>query len=337
MKNGELSIRYGLAAIKNVGEAAMEMLIKDRNDNGAFESLDDMANRLDGKVVNKRILENLIKAGALDWTGETRKGMTDRLEKVLSAASSLQKDRASGQGALFGFDELAAPPVSAGADSEEYEEWSKEGRLSDEKELLGFYVTGHPLDKFRGVIDADGYTAFGMLSELDAGDRKQKYKFGGMIKLVEHKVASKSGKAFGVMHLQDFTADVEVVCWGDTYTSAKEAGILEPGKVVRFKSGIQVDDRTEDVRMGFCSELTEVKSTAKKPKGLELTLSVLRHSVSDLEKIKTVLGKHSGKTEVQIRFIGSKGRAAIMRLGDSFQVRNSEKLRSQLSRWIDVD
>ena len=77
------------------------MALKERDENGAFESLDDFCDRLDSKVINKRILENLIKAGAMDWTGETRAGMTERLEKVVSSASSAQRDRAAGQGGLF--------------------------------------------------------------------------------------------------------------------------------------------------------------------------------------------------------------------------------------------
>jgi len=335
MPNGESSIRYGLAAIKNVGEAAMEMLIQNRDQDGKFESLDDMANRLDGKVINRRILENLIKAGALDWTGESRAGMTLRLEQVLSAANAIQKDRASGQGALFGVEEVSSAPSMTESHIEQIAEWPKEDRLVHEKELLGFYVTGHPLDKFRGVIDGEAYTSFGMISELDASDKRKKYKFGGMISHVEHKV-TRAGKPFGVLHLEDFTGDTEVVLWSETYNPAKEAGILEPGKVIRFKSGIQVDDRTEEIRLAFCSEVTEVKAKSKKLKGLELSLSVLRHNSGDLAKIKEILKKHPGKTEVYLRFSGSKGRNALISAGTSYQVKNSPQLNAELSKWIDI-
>jgi len=334
MKNGEMSIRYGLAAIKNVGEAAMEMLIAEREQNGVFESLDDLANRLDSKVINRRILENLIKAGALDWTSETRAGMTLRLDSVISSANVLQKDRASGQGALFGMEEVTSAPSLTNHGIEQVEEWPKEERLVHEKELLGFYVTGHPLDKFRGVIDGDGYESFGMIPELDASDRRKKYRFAGMISHVEHKI-TRAGKPFGVLHLEDFTGDTEVLLWAETYTPAKEAGLLEPGKVIRFESGLQIDDRTEEVKLAFCSKVTEVKTTSKKVKGLELTLSVLRHGSQDLAQIKRVLSEHPGKSDVYFRFVGSKGRSALVSAGTSYQVRNSAKLKSELSRWIE--
>ncbi|MEO7342714.1 MAG: DNA polymerase III subunit alpha, partial [Luteolibacter sp.] len=155
--NGSKAVRYGLAAIKNVGEGAMAAAIADREANGKFASLDNFSTRLDSKSVNKRILENLVKAGAMDWTGESRAGMFSRLEQVVSSASSAQKDRASGQVSLFDaldFVPPAATEKKRRSDST-IEEWSKDERLAHEKELLGFYVTGHPLDRFRKVIDSD--------------------------------------------------------------------------------------------------------------------------------------------------------------------------------------
>lgn len=335
MRNGEISIRYGLAAVKNVGEAAMDTLIRDREENGTFESLDDMANRLDGKVVNRRILENLIKVGALDWSGETRAGMTLRLESVLSLASSIQKDRESGQGALFGLEDTPSGPAPTAEGVKEIEEWPKEDCLIHEKDLLGFYVSGHPLQKFRGVIDSAGYTALGSLSELDTSDRRKRYKFGGMISLVEHKT-TKAGKPFGVIHVEDFTGDAEVVCWSESYLPAKEAGLLEPGTVIRFESGVTVDDRTEAVKIANASKISIVKTTAKKTKGLEISLNVLRHGEKDLEKIKEILSRHSGKTDLYFRFTGSRGRSALMSVGDDHKVCLSEDLKGELSRWIEA-
>ena len=99
--SGKLAIRYGLAAIKNVGEGAMATAIADRDANGPYESLEDFSNRLDSKSVNKRILENLVKAGALDWTSEPRASMYGRVEQVVASASSAQRDRAQGQVSLF--------------------------------------------------------------------------------------------------------------------------------------------------------------------------------------------------------------------------------------------
>jgi len=174
-----------------------------------------------------------------------------------------------------------------------------------------------------------------MIPELDTSDKRKKYKFGGMISHVEHKT-TKAGKPFGVLHVEDFTGDTEALLWAESYIPARDAGILEPGTVIRFKSGVQVDDRTETVKLSFCSEVKEVKTTSKKLKGVELNLSVLRHSPTDLSQIKTILQRHPGNTEVFIRFNGSKGRSALVSVGAQYQVRNSEKLKGELAKWIDV-
>ena len=204
--NGCKAIRYGLAAIKNVGEAAMAKAIASREEEGAFESLEEFTNRLDSKIVNKRILENLAKAGALDWTGESRAGMFGRLEKVVASASSAQRDKAAGQGALFDTMDFAGAPepvVEVGA-LPAVEEWSKEERLEQEKELLGFYVTGHPLDDFRGLIDSDKFEQLGLVDELSLTDergrvdRRKRFVFAGMIRSVEHRT-TKMGKPFGIL------------------------------------------------------------------------------------------------------------------------------------------
>ena len=165
--SGAAAIRYGLAAIKNCGENAMAIAIEEREKNGPYLSIEDFANRHDSKVINKRILENLVKAGALDWTGENRATMFCRLESVVAASSSLQKDRASGQVSLF--DSLDfAPPAAPSGRMEVLDEWPKDERLLHEKELLGFYVTGHPLDKFRGLIDSDKFCRIALIDLASA-------------------------------------------------------------------------------------------------------------------------------------------------------------------------
>ena len=234
--NGAKGIRYGLAAIKNCGEGAMAAALKERAGNGAFDSLEDFATRLDSKVVNKRILENLVKAGALDWTGETRAGMTARLEQVVASASSAQRDKASGQVSMFDAMEFAGSSPAARNDGgvSSVEEWSKDDRLAHEKELLGFYVTGHPLDKFRGVIDSERFKRLGLIDDLDTSNPRERYPFAGMVRSLESRI-TKTGKPFGILVLEDFTGSAEIMLWGETFVPARDAGLVEVGKIIRLK------------------------------------------------------------------------------------------------------
>ncbi len=338
MLNGNKGIRYGLAAIKNCGEGAMAAAIAERDANGKFASLEDFSTRLDSKVVNKRILENLVKAGALDWTGETRAGMFGRLEQVVASASSSQKDKASGQVSLFDAMEFAAPPQSAKSSANEtpVQEWSKDDRLAHEKELLGFYVTGHPLDKFRGVIDSDRYQRLGLIEDLQIENPRDRFPFAGMVRSLEAKT-TKTGKPFGVLILEDFTGSAEIMLWGETFVPARDAGLIEPGKIIKLKCAVQVDDRTGGRRLtGY--ELGELKPKRGNANGkgpLELMLWTTRHSEMDLLEIKNAISKHPGTTPVLLHFQNSAGRRVTVAANESFNVKRSEALESALDRWIE--
>jgi DNA polymerase-3 subunit alpha len=335
--NGVKGIRYGLAAIKNCGEGAMAAAIAEREHNGPFASLDDFSARLDSKVVNKRILENLVKAGALDWTGETRAGMFNRLEQVVASASSAQRDKASGQVSLFDSIDFAPPPAAKSAANETpVEEWSKDDRLAHEKELLGFYVTGHPLDKFRGVIDSERYKRLGLLEDLDISNPRERFPFAGMIRSLEAKV-TKTGKPFGILQIEDFTGSAEVMLWGETFVPARDAGLMEPGKIIKLKCAVQLDDRTGGRRLtGY--ELGELKPKRASSNGkgpLELMLWTTRHSEMDLLEIRNALSKHPGPTPVLLHFQNSAGRRVTVAANESFNVKRNEALEAALDRWLE--
>ena len=337
--NGSQGVRYGLAAIKNCGEGAMAITIAEREKNGSFTSLDDFATRLDSKVVNKRILENLAKAGALDWTEETRAGMCARLDQVVASALSAQRDRASGQVSMFDSIEFSAPAAKTKSTRSSHptvEEWTKDERLAHEKELLGFYVTGHPLDKFRSVIDSNKYRRLGLIEDLDLSNPRERYPFAGMVRSLDAKM-TKTGKPFGVLVLEDFTGSAEIMLWGETFVPARDAGLLEPGKIIRLKGNIQTDDRTGGRRITG-NELSElkIKRSAANGKGpLELTLSTTRHSDRDLAEIKAALAAHPGSTPVLMHFQNSSGRRITVAAGQSFNVKRTEELEEALGRWLE--
>ena len=322
MMGGKFGIRYGLAAIKNVGGAAMQKVLEEREANGPFTTLEEFCDRNDLKVINKRILENLIKAGAMDWTKETRAGMTERLEKVTASAASTQRDRAAGQGGLFDMNDLMTPPPQE--EKRKVEEWSKEDRLEHEKELLGFYVTGHPLDKYRGLVDGPRFNPLGLLEDLDLRKNpRQRYSFAGMIRAVEHKV-TRTGKPFGVLYVQDFTGEREMVCWSESYLPARDEGLLEPGRVITFKAQVSVDDRTEQRRLTG-SAIKELKArTSAKKKFVELTLWSGRNTENDLREIKQTLKRNPGKTPVHLHIQNGAGKRVTLELGESYHTTPNE-------------
>src|SRR4029453_8732143 len=141
--SGYSAIRYGLAAIKHVGEAAMEAAIREREERGDFTTLEDFCARLDSRVANRKMLESLIKAGAFDFIGRDRAELFSCIDDAMGASVAAQRDRLAGQVALF--DEATASSTNRKRSAVR---WSDHEKLSYEKALLGFYVSGHPLDAY---------------------------------------------------------------------------------------------------------------------------------------------------------------------------------------------
>jgi DNA polymerase-3 subunit alpha len=336
IESGNMAIRYGLAAIKNVGEAAMRAAIAERTENENYASLDDFSSRLDSKVINKRILENLVKAGALDWTGENRATMFSRLEQVVASASATQRDKASGQASMFDSMDFAPPAADKNSPSiNTVEEWSKDDRLNHEKELLGFYVTGHPLDKYRGIIDSDKYNRIGLIEEIPLDNPRERYPIAGMVRSIESRM-TKAGKPFGILTVEDFTGSCEVMLWSESFIPARDSGLLQPGSIIRLKIGIQLDDRSGGRRLtgGSLSEIKTRKAVNNKGP-LELLLWTHRHTAKDLDEIRYHLTGHPGATPVILHFQNSAGKRLTLEPSETYFVKRTEELTQSLQRFIE--
>ncbi len=244
-ETGKKAIRFGLAAIKNVGEAAMVQVVTEREATGDFKSLEDFAGRLDTRSVNRKILENLIKAGAFDFTLERRDEMFSRVGQIIAGSSAAQRDRATGQASLFDMNEL----ISAAAIPEVMDEdrviWNQREYLAHEKELLGFYVTGHPLDEYRAILEKGKYASISDLPQMKAGKKPE--RFAGLIGEVTVKYTKRESKPFAILLLEDFTGITEVMVWNETFQ--KSNPLLVKGGVIEIKAKIEQDTRTESNRL----------------------------------------------------------------------------------------
>src|SRR6266487_1772727 len=250
--SGYSAIRYGLAAIKHVGETAMEAAIREREQRGDFASLEDFCTRLESRVANRKMLESLIKAGAFDFLGRDRSELFNCIDDAVTASAAAQRDRIAGQVSLF--DEATAP---TGSRKRPAAPWSEHQKLSYEKELLGFYVSGHPLDAYADVFAAKNYRSIASLSGLD--DRAP-FRIAGAIAEVEKKFTKKEGKPFAVVWLEDLVDMLEVVVWNEVYL--KVSDILVPGRVVELKATL---DRRDEIPRAVAQEIK--KLSPRKPNG----------------------------------------------------------------------
>ena len=325
-----MAIRYGLAAIKNVGEAAMAIAIRERNERGEFSSLEDFCSRLDSRVANRKMLENLIKAGAFDFTGRDRAELFACIDESLNASAIAQRDRAAGQVSLFD-EETHAATV---ARRQPIKPWNEHEKLSFEKELLGFYVSGHPLDAYAAVFAAKNYRPIASLGELE--DRAQ-FRIGGAIVEVEKKFTKKEGKPFAVVRLEDLMDTLEVVVWNEVYLKVTE--ILVPGRVVELKATLDRRDemvRATAVEIKLLAAATPNGATAKS----EDQISVVRLRFSsattgeELRQVRNILISSPGRHPVQLLFDRGNGSSLRLDAGTEFRVDFTTDLAKKLAPWL---
>lgn len=343
------AIRFGLSAIKNVGEAAMAAAVEEREKNGLFKSLEDFAARMDTRAVNKKMLEALVKAGAFDFSGEDRAAMFSRLEQVLASAASMQKDRKAGQGGLFDDFEMA-PPKKQVAQAEKVEPWTHDEVLAFEKELLGFYVSGHPLDNYRGHFDSAKITRLAALDEVDTSVKPQTVFIAGIVNTLEVKYSKKDNRPFATFTFEDFTGQIELMAWSEEYEKFKE--VLKTGAVLGLRCRCMKDQRTEGNRLTL-SDAKELKPKKGRdpnsgagdapekpaappppPRPLLLRLDSRRHTQIDLDRIHEVLLQHPGELPVIFEFSYNGGSKVRMEAGDEFRVCQTKDLIQALAIWL---
>lgn len=159
------AVRYALGGLKGVGEKAMETLVAEREAKGPFKSLDDFANRVEPRLLNRRQLESLAAGGAFDGLEADRAGVHAAAETILSVAASAADARTTGQGGLFGAEEVSQPDIQIPTNTQ----WSLSDRMAQEKDAFGFYFSAHPVDRFRAIADSSGAKSFGLLCSQPSG------------------------------------------------------------------------------------------------------------------------------------------------------------------------
>jgi DNA polymerase III subunit alpha len=332
--SGYNAIRYGLAAIKNVGEAAMQVSILERDRGGEFTSLDDFCGRLGTRVANRKMLESLIKAGAFDFLGRERAQLLDCIDEALASSAAAHRDRAAGQVSLFGEME---PQTSR---RRTVRQWSEHEKLSYEKELLGFYVSGHPLDAYVGLFAGKNYQMIASLGEL--ADRAT-FKIAGALVQIDKKFTRKEGKPFAVVWIEDLTGTLEVVIWNDVYVQISDA--LITGRVVEVRGTIDTrgdslrataqkirllaPDKTNGVANG-----NEKSTSAEEGRSAVLLQFSPATTSDDLREVREILASSPGQRPVQLLFDRSPNGPLRVEAGEDFRVDLTTELEQRLSRWL---
>ena len=306
-------IRFGLAAIKHVGGGAVEAILRARDEGGPVASLGDLIARVDSRVVNKRVLESLIKAGAFDSLRRPRAALLQEIDAALAVGQRVARARAGSQTGLF--DLGAAPPPEAPA-GVSIEEFSKAELLALERDMLGMYISDHPLAHVQSALAERGTTSVAQLTDLR--DRSE-VTVGGLIAALK-RTTTKTGSAMAFMTLEDLSGTVEVIVFPKTYEQSHLA--LKRDAIVVVRGRLDVADQQVKLLADSVTPLAEVPATARAqrehaPAG-DATLHVLldadRHGEDGLQQLRDLLGRHPGDRPVVLT-VRAAGREVRMQAG----------------------
>ncbi len=258
-EDGEETILFGLGALKGMGASAITKILEARGD-GKFESLDDFLSKIDTSKVNKRVIESLIKSGSLDKFSYTRRSMLENIEKIVETASECARAKKMAENSLFGDD---AELVSLHVEIENVEEFDMKRVLEFEKETMGFYVSGHPLDEYREEIDGINYTLSSEVENLGDGSTAL---FIGKVEEIVEKI-SKKGNKFAILNLMDFHGNIEITLFSKHLDKIQTMNKEEP---ICLKVAITRDDRGINKRVLKIVNLKDAKKEKLNTKAIEV-------------------------------------------------------------------
>ncbi|MCX6348650.1 MAG: DNA polymerase III subunit alpha [Candidatus Aureabacteria bacterium] len=315
-------IRFGLAAIKNVGEGAVASILAAREGGGAFKNLFDFLDRVDLSAANKKVLESLIRSGALDSFPGQRAQKMAVLERAIEVAQQKRRDREKGQGSLF--DQFEA---SSGPEFPPVAEYPQPELLAMEKELLGMYITGHPLSHYEKTLVLYASHTVRGLSELKD---HSPVRLGGIIASVEEKTAKKTGKKFAVCRLEDLTGTAEIVLYAKEYeTFAKR---VTEGAVVFVEGSVNSREMGSNVVVSAVYPLAG--AFEKLTQSIHISLHLSSVDEGTLQRIQTVLNRHPGASPVVFDLDFATGETVVLKSGSRFRVACTPRLIEELEKIL---
>ncbi len=332
-------ICFGLVALKGVGDTAIDSIVETREESGSFASLQDFCERVDTKQINKRAVESLIMSGAFDSLEGHRAQYLASLENIMKAAQNAQAERDRGQMSLFGDGEEAPAATVALVETPELDPLE---RLMREKEQLGFYVSGHPLEEYGDIIGNYTSTSTQSLAEnrIDS-----EVDVAGMITEVNNHT-TKKGESMAVIELEDLEDTVKVVVFPDAYKNAVE---LVEGKVVWIRGTIKLDNRNrnsdsdEDTQKEAlqiqANKILDIESVAEQQtSALEVTISESDlENTEKLEALQKIARANKGEHDLILRLMSPRYGEVIARCAQKYNIAYKPQIIEQVEGLFGED
>ncbi|SOB87501.1 DNA polymerase III, alpha subunit [Sphingomonas guangdongensis] len=305
------AVRYALGALKGVGERAMEQLCAERQANGRFTSLDDIARRVDPRLLNKRQVETLAAAGALDCLSPNRAGLYAAAETLLAVAASTHQSRATGQGGLFGEADPGRTDIPLPRDAR----WSLVKRIEAEKEAFGFFFSAHPLDRYSHLARGNGARTIATLNEVPVAEGAR--SGATLVALIEdvRRRTSARGKQYLMLTLSDQSGQVNATCFDEVVgKELEEAGKAGGCGLLTVELDRRPGEDSARVTVRRIVSLEEIASSAR------MTLTITVDDAGVLPQVARTFGEHrDGRCEVRLLAALPAGEAEVL-LGRDFRV-----------------
>jgi DNA polymerase-3 subunit alpha len=307
-------IRFGLAAVKNVGVGAIESIISVREKDGRFLSIVDFCERVDPRKINKRVIESLIKCGAFDSTGHKRRQLMVCYEDIMEKAQRRQRERLSGQANFLEQFYMHGGALSSGSMDyvpPDIPEWDHSELLKNEKETIGFYITGHPLSHFNDIL---GLIVNADSSTLSGKADRETVLLAGIVSNIRE-VTTRRKETMAYVTLEDLKGSIPVIFFPDVYRSAYE--LLHGEEPLLIKGTLDI---AEDSNKVIAAEVTLLASAAEKPhRAVYFTIDVQKTSAEDIATLGQRLKQYPGKCDCFIRFLEGRSETVIY-LGEAMKI-----------------
>jgi DNA polymerase-3 subunit alpha len=319
------SMRFGLGAIKNVGGGAIEAIIEARKD-GEFADLFDFCERVDLRKVNKRVIESLVKSGAFDSTGAKRSALMAVFDDAVSLGQKIQEERESSQVSLFGTDEIVKNTGNGIGMLPDVPEWDDKLKLGFEKEALGFFITGHPLDRY--AQDMKRFTSVDTAGLSEVAEGKEVRVCGIVVALKE--MTTKKGDRMGFATIEDLVGAVEVVVFPEPY--AKSGEFLKSEEPLVITGTVDVGEKSTKIKASDIVPLSEL--TAQGTKRVHFTLNAQATDRGQLEALREIMGRYNGTCQALLHIDIPETCRATIPLAENFRVAASDELALAVEKLV---
>jgi DNA polymerase-3 subunit alpha len=312
-------IRFGLAAVKNVGQGAIDSIIEARKKNGAFESLYSFCEEIDSRLVNRKVIESIIKCGAFDSFKLHRSQLMAILDQAMEVAGGIQKDRMKGQLSFFDTFEDQESFKDTFQDIPNIPEWPENQLLSYEKQMLGFYITKHPLARYEKLLK--NYATCGTMDLMNFHDGDEIF-LGGIINKVKFTVTKRTGEKMAIMKLEDLKGIIEVLVFPSTFQ--KVGGLVRDDAIIFVKGRISLREQDPKLIADDIIPLDEVKRRFTRSVAINVMSAGMEKNT--LDSLKGILSNYRGSIPVFVTITTPEDRRVDIQVSDDLRVQPSDNL-----------